>query len=93
MPALSYHVPSIWGLTSITEAYIWISDCQMLKPIPKKSHRRQCDALNTNNKSGHKEFIVISGKLMQRNAAGQLQAYSIPQTSNTDPLPSTQLAK
>mgnify|MGYP000414472773 CR=1 FL=1 len=53
----------------------WRSDEEM-KEI--KSLRQQCDSLNKNNHSGPNQYFVISGKIMQRDAKGRLQAYHYP---------------
>ena len=61
-----------------TGVYInkWLSDIDM-KSI--KQLRQQCGTLNQGQASvnGRKKFIVISGKIMERDSSGRLQVYSI----------------
>ncbi len=56
----------------------WLSD-EELKCV--KQLRHQCDVLNAghpHNNTGCKQFIVISNKIMERNASGRLQPYNSP---------------
>ena len=50
----------------------WLSDDEM---NAVKALRRQRDELNKNNKNDSKKFVVVSGKLMQRDTDGRLQVY------------------
>ena len=47
----------------------WLSDEEM-KDI--KSLRRQCDELNKNNMNDNRKFIVVFGRIMQRDTDGRL---------------------
>lgn len=54
----------------------WLSEDEM---NCVKLLRRQCDALNRDlpiDNNGRKRFVVISGKIMQRNSNGRLETYS-----------------
>jgi hypothetical protein len=54
----------------------WLSDEEM-KSL--KQLRLHCDVLNRDRpvgKDGRKQFIIISGRLMKRNASGRLEAYN-----------------
>ncbi len=57
----------------------WLSEDEM-KAV--KTLRQQCDSLNKNCKNGRKQFVVISGRLMQRDVRGRLQTFNSSQ-SNT----------
>ena len=50
----------------------WLSN-EEIRSI--KSLRQQCDELNRYNKNDSKKFVVISGRLMQRDTDGRLQVY------------------
>ena len=50
----------------------WLSNEEM-KDI--KSLHRQCDELNKNNMNDKRKFIVVSGRIMQRDTDGRLQIY------------------